>query len=290
MSHPALSPWFMKIPNCHRLILLVFDWSRRKIIRSATKSEEIIFLLLLTPSVPIEFLWLWKVSSVGTMALTMPIHRPFATRFALNLTCEYRWMPCVLSTVGTFSYHECGCVDPVQWLARSVVLPGSARVIEAKLCLEDDQCFKKAKTRLHQSETLWNQYCSDCNQACMVTDYQITPSTFAAPIETLLPSLKAMVESFSLPLPNNWSTNWHSELQKSYLSLDVVCQSTLVENFTQEASVSPIDVLSNVGGHTGLWIGISFLSIMEFIEMLYRLSRLQFSSLRQIYNRRFAPQ
>ncbi|CAF4364384.1 unnamed protein product, partial [Rotaria sordida] len=39
------------------------------------------------------------------------------------------------------------------------------------------------------------------------------------------------------------------------------------------ASISGIDVLSNVGGHTGLWIGVSFLSIMEFVEMIYRLTR-----------------
>ncbi|CAF4410788.1 unnamed protein product, partial [Adineta steineri] len=32
---------------------------------------------------------------------------------------------------------------------------------------------------------------------------------------------------------------------------------------------------SNVGGQTGLWIGISFLSLMELAEMIYRLIRSQ---------------
>lgn len=71
----------------------------------------------------------------------------------------------------------------------------------------------------------------------------------------------------------NWSTNWLAEVNKNYVALDVTCQSNTIENFTQEASMGPVELLSNVGGHTGLWIGISFLSLMEFIEMLYRVSR-----------------
>ncbi|CAF4945099.1 unnamed protein product, partial [Rotaria sp. Silwood1] len=39
--------------------------------------------------------------------------------------------------------------------------------------------------------------------------------------------------------------------------------------------------LSNVGGQTGLWIGISFLSVMEFIEMLYRILRYEFHIIRR---------
>ena len=50
---------------------------------------------------------------------------------------------------------------------------------------------------------------------------------------------------------------------------------TFVENSTQSAQINIVDVLSNIGGLTGLWIGISFLSLMEFAEMIYRLIRHQ---------------
>ena len=39
-----------------------------------------------------------------------------------------------------------------------------------------------------------------------------------------------------------------------------------VEKYTETASISGVDVLSNVGGQTGLWIGLSFLSLMEMIK------------------------
>jgi hypothetical protein len=45
--------------------------------------------------------------------------------------------------------------------------------------------------------------------------------------------------------------------------------------------MTSVDVLSNVGGQTGLWIGVSFLSIMELAEMLYRLIRYQYYVIRK---------
>lgn len=87
---------------------------------------------------------------------------------------------------------------------------------------------------------------------------------------------KGFVESISVPLPSDWSTNWLAHIQQNYVSFDVVCESNRVDNYTQEASVDAVSVLSDVGGQSGLWIGISFLSIMEFIEMIYRVIRYEF--------------
>ncbi|CAF3136211.1 unnamed protein product [Rotaria sp. Silwood2] len=68
--------------------------------------------------------------------------------------------------------------------------------------------------------------------------------------------------------------------------MEVICQSTEVENYIQEASIHSFDIISNVGGHTRLWIGISFLSIMEFIEMLYRLIRYQCHATKQMIQKK----
>ena len=83
--------------------------------------------------------------------------------------------------------------------------------------------------------------------------------------------IKRFVENTEIPLPTDWSTQWRSHLESSYLAVELIHESSIVENYTQTATLSPVDVLSNVGGQTGLWIGVSFLSIMEFAEMIYRL-------------------
>ena len=97
---------------------------------------------------------------------------------------------------------------------------------------------------------------------------------------------KTFVESTSVPLPEDWETNWLTEVKNNYVSLQVVCESNQVENNTQEAAMSPVDVLSNVGGQTGLWIGMSFLGIMEFVEMFYRLFRYELRIIKQAIRRK----
>jgi len=86
---------------------------------------------------------------------------------------------------------------------------------------------------------------------------------------------KEAVENLGIPLAANWSETWQTEIQNNYVAVDVVCETTVVETYTESASITIVDLISNVGGQTGLWIGISFLSLMELVEMLYRLIRCQ---------------
>lgn len=93
--------------------------------------------------------------------------------------------------------------------------------------------------------------------------------------------IKKFVENSQIPLPIDWLQNWRSHIDSSYLSVELVHESTVVENYTQTATMTAVDVLSNVGGQTGLWIGVSFLSIMELAEMFYRLIRYQYYGIRK---------
>lgn len=93
--------------------------------------------------------------------------------------------------------------------------------------------------------------------------------------------IKTFVEASSVPLAQNWSTQWSSEIVKNYVALNVECEGTLVENLSQRPSVTGLDVLSGVGGQTGLWIGLSFLSLMEIVEMLFRLARYHYRIARE---------
>ncbi|CAF1004824.1 unnamed protein product [Rotaria sp. Silwood1] len=180
---------------------------------------------------------------------------------------------CYMLCIQAYVYYQCGCIDPHQWPARSIVLPGSDQIIEAPLCNAMNECYTIATARITTTNSIWDQFCSDCSQACSTVDFTITPSAVSAPSAVRIPEIKEFVEKSGITLPKNWTTTWQSEIQNNYVGISVVCETNRVENYTQDASVSGVDVLSNVGGHTGLWIGISFLSIMELVEMLYRLIR-----------------
>jgi hypothetical protein len=103
----------------------------------------------------------------------------------------------------------------------------------------------------------------------------IEASSLAAPKDWQKNDIKIFVENSTVPLPPDWATAWDTYVTASHLSISVVRLSGMVETSIQTSAVGLVDVLSNIGGQTGLWIGISFLSIMEVIEMLYRLLRYQ---------------
>ena len=92
-----------------------------------------------------------------------------------------------------------------------------------------------------------------------------------APIDSQINDIKRFVENSTVPLPTNWSSAWREEIYGNYLRVDVLQQTTIVEMNIQAATLAPVDLLSNIGGLTGLWIGVSFLSLMELIELFYRL-------------------
>jgi hypothetical protein len=184
------------------------------------------------------------------------------------------------------SYEQCGCIDPSLWNTQSIILPGTNKIIFAPLCNSNDTCFVGAVDRLLNSVDLQNIYCVDCSQQCSLINVFIQTSSLIAPAEWQMDGIKAFVENSSVPLPSDWRTAWRTYIQGNYLAVSVVRETNVIENYTQTAQLGLVDVLSNIGGQTGLWIGISFLSLMEFIEMLYRLIRYQYHLIRIAIRRR----
>lgn len=163
---------------------------------------------------------------------------------------------------------------------------GTTDVIHAPLCNISDLCHKEAADRFQGSAALSSKYGAHCGLECSMNEFRSTLSSGSAPLPWFIDDIRDFVKSSSIPLPSNWSTRWSTEIQNNYVGLDVVCETTRVESYTQQATMSAVDVISNIGGQTGLWIGISFLSLMEVIEMFYRLLRHQFHAIREKIRRR----
>lgn len=194
----------------------------------------------------------------------------------MNVVTNSFMYTCTLS-----SYEQCGCVDPSEWAARYVIPFDTAHVIRAPLCNVSDRCCYEAADRFQSSEAIFGKYGASCGLECSPNEFIVKLSSGSAPLPWFIDDIKQFVESSSIALPRNWSTTWSAEIQANYVGLDVVCETTLVESYTQDAKLTAVDVISNVGGNSGLWIGISFLSLMEVVEMLYRLIRYQFHRIRE---------
>ena len=189
-------------------------------------------------------------------------------------------------TTFVFSYTKCGCIDPYEWTARHLVVPGTNNTITAPVCSQDNKCYREELDRINSNYDIWIQNCPMCTLECKSTDFLTKLSSLLAPMQWLMDDLKPKIETLSVPLPTDWSNTWQSEISQNYIALEVVSESARLEILNDTASIGPIDLLSNIGGQTGLWIGISFLSLIEIFEMIYRLIRLKFCKLRKKLNQR----
>ena len=166
-------------------------------------------------------------------------------------------------------------MNPFLWSSRSIIKFGTNELILAPVCDVDNPCYPSATGTLLRSNDLMSKYCSDCGPQCSISNILVQTSSLSGPTDWQIETMKTFVENASVPLHGNWSDNWFEQINKNYVGLRVVRETNVVENNTQSARIGFVDVLSNIGGHTGLWIGISFLSLMEFIEMIFRLVRLE---------------
>jgi hypothetical protein len=175
-----------------------------------------------------------------------------------------------------FSYEKCQCVNPHAWHTRTITIDNSAETIIAPLCQHNNRCFKAAERNLSTIPGERPKYCSHCTRQCSRRDFVVQTSSLTLLTRWSAPSIKRFVENSGVKLPDDWNNTWQTQMQENYVAVRIVLQDSVVENYTSSATMLVGDVLANVGGQAGLWIGISVLSIMELIEMLYRLFRLEF--------------
>ena len=162
-------------------------------------------------------------------------------------------------------------------------------MIDAPVCNLTNVCFHEVLGRFRSDATLWYKFCPECPVECKSARFEAKLSSLPASTDPMKEEIKASVESSGVPLPTNWENNWPGEIQKNFVELTVQCESLTVEHYNQTASITLVTLLSNIGGQTGLWIGISFLSLMEVIEVACRLIRYQYQVLRHRIRRERQP-
>ena len=152
-------------------------------------------------------------------------------------------------------------------------MPGTNKIILAPLCNESSTCYKEQTNILLKSSRLLFKYCPHCQEQCSTTEFIVQASFLTAALQWEINDIRQFVEQSNISLPTNWSTMWRKHIEQNYVGVKVMSETPIVESNIQRATYSVVSILSNIGGQTGLWIGISFLSMMEVIEMIYRLFR-----------------
>jgi hypothetical protein len=172
-------------------------------------------------------------------------------------------------------YSVCSCTSPVLWNARTVLLPNGT-VILAPICTVFEPCYLAALNKFMNDLSIIDQQCSHCTSECQLTSFGVQLSSIlvsfifnwfdiSSSLKLQAPAIATQVainqwleknalinSSRTISLPADWSSNSSTYIKQNYVGLQVVLGTFLVNSYTQSATLSWTDVLSNVGGQTGL--------------------------------------
>lgn len=172
----------------------------------------------------------------------------------INTNISYRQIDCFDLCWQTRLAEKCKCYD----LSRQIVKYN----LEPCLTLEQLNCtFKGYQEFLN--ENLFSQCYKDCPLECESTQY-ITSTSFA--------NFPSNVYADYLISNNSYYQNFTREsLQKSILALNIFYEDLRYQLFEEKEKLLLVDLLAGVGGTISLFLGISFLSLCEFFDILIRI-------------------
>eukprot|EP00301_Raphidiophrys_heterophryoidea_P019359 c4308_g1_i1.p1 GENE.c4308_g1_i1~~c4308_g1_i1.p1 ORF type:complete len:260 (-),score=65.20 c4308_g1_i1:253-1032(-) len=168
-----------------------------------------------------------------------------------------------------------------------------ARKLEVKCSCTSLDCYTdRANFCYRGNMTLYNQLLKecleqgDCPEPCSSTKFSVFSSATTWPNDGVL-SLK-VVELQQIGLCSNAmndsqaATNCENLLAKSLVRVEVSFPDFHYQTFTQSYDYTFEDLMSAIGGLTGLFIGSSFLTMAELIEVLYILIAVQVIKARKL--------
>ncbi|CAF2066967.1 unnamed protein product [Rotaria magnacalcarata] len=180
---------------------------------------------------------------------------------------------CIENNLQIQTYQQCGCVSPYAWDKRSITLPGTSNIFIAPLCNITDTCYVQAANKYLTASTSSTSNNLICPKKCSNIDFPVEKSELSTPLEWQMSDIKSFVENSSVPLPANWSVVWRDYIRMNYLSINVVCETNVIDVNQQTLAYTRNTLISNIGAQVGLWLGLSVLIVAEVIELLYHLLR-----------------
>ncbi|CAF1034191.1 unnamed protein product [Didymodactylos carnosus] len=170
---------------------------------------------------------------------------------------------------------RCNCTRPGSMLSY-LTLNSTLKFCDT---LESTQCVSNATQQVK---------CQHCVQPCTVIQYLVHLTSARFPSSKYLQTAKSNVErvfkQHNITLDPNWSSEWKQIIEQNYVQVEVALEMYNVETIQQDVSQSWQQLVADYGGLCGLFIGVSLLSLVELLELIYRLTKHACRSKLQTYS------
>jgi len=176
-----------------------------------------------------------------------------------DLNLNYRQMDCVDLCYQIRSENYCNCTDNILDFRYN-----------SKLCREDHElkCIMHFYYDIFTQDNYIDKYCiPHCPLECKSIQLSTTVSLSKYPNENYFELLK---NDRKIKETVFNSANW-SYIKSSILKVNINYESLSYNYIKENAVMSVVDLLAYIGGQMGLFLGISFLSFVEIVEIFIEL-------------------
>jgi hypothetical protein len=144
-------------------------------------------------------------------------------------------------------------------------------------CSNDEQNI--CQTDVYEKLFVDGKVIVECNQYCPLEcysiSYELTSSFSSYPTRNY--AKKSLLNNTIITSKFQNEILTYDLLKESVLSLNIYYDKLTYTGITKDAKTELIDLISNIGGLLGLFLGISFLSFVEIIEIIIETLIIMFS-------------
>ena len=151
----------------------------------------------------------------------------------------------------------------------------------AKCPLSFDECANNINKNTfvtdwsaYYDNQIFRKYLPMCPEECTTTQFQITLSQNSYPSNNEFKNLKSNSNLMS-KFGNASSVNL-DDLKKSVYMVSIYFEDLKYTMISQQAKTNVMDLVSSIGGSLGLFMGASFLSLIDIIQIIFEVIYIQF--------------
>ena len=200
--------------------------------------------------------------------------------------CAYTFTECRNMCIHQQVTSKCGCFPTsyaarINYTARNIISCGHYLFSNKSLATEMKQCEEDV---LNEIQAHWDfEKDCDCQLPCHEIKYLLTISQSIWPSDNTMDSFQDFIMTtntegkyfkdyyISLTQQNASRKNIFSWIRKSFLKLIIFADTKTVSVKEQIPMCTLIDLLCQIGGCLGLWLGISIVTCAQFFHLIFSL-------------------
>eukprot|EP00117_Sycon_ciliatum_P001065 scpid49206/ scgid6888/ Amiloride-sensitive sodium channel subunit alpha; Alpha-NaCH; Epithelial Na(+) channel subunit alpha; Nonvoltage-gated sodium channel 1 subunit alpha; SCNEA len=172
-----------------------------------------------------------------------------------NLYSGYKYTRtiCLKECFAQAMLDACGCVSENILVGKRLCLPATLNKTEADCRAEIEELYR-----------IYKLPCLQCFNPCKERIYRTTVSTASWPSFEYQREFKQLLKQKGFQVDHFDVVRFRDQ----YARVEVFYEELNFENIVQKPAYEPENLLADMGGQLGLWLGFSVLAILEIIEYL----------------------